>query len=459
MILQTLTLNKYRFWLVLIVIVAALTVAACGLPGAEPVVEDSTAAPTTEDSADAATEAAPTEAAAEEPAADGSATLPVERVGMYSSPPEMTIDPDKVYYATIKTEKGDIEVQLFADRAPVTVNNFVFLAREGYYDGTPFHRVLDDFMAQAGDPSGTGMGGPGYQFEDEIYPGTSFDRPGLLAMANAGPGTNGSQFFITFAPTPWLDGMHTIFGEVIDGMAVLDELTRRDPQQAPSFTGDLIETIEIEERDTSVLPTPTPLPPPTPTPTPYAPSSIVPEDLTAGDKALAELPLEERSGIFNTAPEQVIDATKIYTAVMTTSQGEMVISLNAEAAPIAVNNFVVLSSLGYYDGTPINDVSPDLVIFGAPGNVPTSFSGYYVPGELRTDLEWGAGAIGFLPAQDPLTGNIVSNGSQVLMAFEAPPAEAGQQISFFGQVTEGLEILSSLTPTDTVESINIRVSE
>ncbi|HMN30272.1 MAG TPA: peptidylprolyl isomerase, partial [Caldilineaceae bacterium] len=134
----------------------------------------------------------------------------------------MTIDPQKIYYATFKSERGDIRVQLFADRAPQTVNNFVFLAREGFYNDTVFHRVLDGFMAQGGDPTGTGMGGPGYTFGDEFNPSLTFDRPGLLAMANSGPSTNGSQFFITFAPTEWLNNLHTIFGEVVSGQDVLD---------------------------------------------------------------------------------------------------------------------------------------------------------------------------------------------------------------------------------------------
>ena len=124
-------------------------------------------------------------------------------------------------------------------------------------------------MAQAGDPTGTGAGGPGYQFEDEINEGLVFDRPNLLAMANAGPGTNGSQFFITFAPVDWLNGKHTIFGEVIEGTDVLPKLTRRDPSQNPDFLGDELISVTIEESDTSTLPTPLP---PTPTPTPYAPS-------------------------------------------------------------------------------------------------------------------------------------------------------------------------------------------
>ena len=166
----------------------------------------------------------------------------------YDAAPSMTIDPNKTYFATFTMENGgEFVAQLFADRAPVTVNNFVFLARQGYYDGTTFHRVLDGFMAQGGDPTGTGMGGPGYQFEDEFTDDLTFDRPGLLAMANSGPNTNGSQFFITYAPTPHLNGRHTIFGEVIEGMEVVNGITRRDPQQNPDFQGDAIQTITITE--------------------------------------------------------------------------------------------------------------------------------------------------------------------------------------------------------------------
>lgn len=172
---------------------------------------------------------------------------PAERNGMYTEPPPMTIDPAKQYIATIETEKGDIVVELFADKAPNTVNNFVFLAREGFYDNTTFHRVIADFMAQAGDPTGTGMGGPGYQFADEFDPDLTHDGPGVLSMANSGPNTNGSQFFITFVETPWLDGMHTVFGKVIEGLDVLFSLDLRDPQTA-SEPGNLIKTIRIEEK-------------------------------------------------------------------------------------------------------------------------------------------------------------------------------------------------------------------
>ena len=167
----------------------------------------------------------------------------------YSAYPAMTIDVNKKYFATVKLAKGgEFVIQLFPDKAPKTVNNFVFLARDGYYDGTTFHRVLEGFMAQGGDPTGTGSGGPGYQFEYEANDLT-FDKPGVVAMANTGPATptNGSQFFITFAPTPQLNGGYTIFGQVTEGMDVVNSITRRDPDQNPTFEGDTIETITIKE--------------------------------------------------------------------------------------------------------------------------------------------------------------------------------------------------------------------
>jgi cyclophilin family peptidyl-prolyl cis-trans isomerase len=160
----------------------------------------------------------------------------------------MTIDPSKSYRATIVTEKGNIVVDLHADRAPNTANNFVFLAREGFYDNTTFHRVIPGFMAQGGDPTGTGSGGPGYAFADEFDPTLRHDGPGVVSMANAGPGTNGSQFFITYDATPWLDDRHAVFGRVVEGMNVLESLTPRDPQQNPDYPGDTILTIIIQEK-------------------------------------------------------------------------------------------------------------------------------------------------------------------------------------------------------------------
>jgi cyclophilin family peptidyl-prolyl cis-trans isomerase len=152
----------------------------------------------------------------------------------WNKPPEMVIDPKKKYTATMSTDKGDIVLELFADQTPKTVNNFVFLAREGFYDGTLFHRVIADFMTQGGDPTGTGRGGPGYRFADEFHPSLKHSKSGILSMANAGPGTNGSQFFITHVPTPWLDGKHSVFGQVVSGMDVLLSIPPRDPMKLDS---------------------------------------------------------------------------------------------------------------------------------------------------------------------------------------------------------------------------------
>jgi cyclophilin family peptidyl-prolyl cis-trans isomerase len=158
----------------------------------------------------------------------------------------MVIDPKKKYKATFKTEKGDFIIELYADKVPKTVNNFVFLARDGFYDNTTFHRVIKGFMAQGGDPTGTGRGGPGYKFADEFNSSLKHNSAGILSMANAGANTNGSQFFITHAPTPHLDGKHAVFGKVISGMDVVYAIPERDPMRATT-PGIKITTIEIAE--------------------------------------------------------------------------------------------------------------------------------------------------------------------------------------------------------------------
>lgn len=154
----------------------------------------------------------------------------------------MQIDPANSYTATIKTNRGDIIIDLYADKAPRTVNNFVALARDSFYDGVTFHRVIKDFMIQTGDPTGTGRGGPGYRFADEFHPNLIHDGPGVLSMANAGPNTNGSQFFITHVATDWLDNKHAVFGKVRRGQDVVDAIQQ----------GDVMESVEIEERGTAM---------------------------------------------------------------------------------------------------------------------------------------------------------------------------------------------------------------
>jgi len=179
--------------------------------------------------------------------ADPSSAVSSSGPKQYDAAPPMTIDEGKKYFATVEMEKGgEFVIELFADKAPITVNSFVFLAREGYFNGVTFHRVLDGFMAQGGDPTGTGMGGPGYEFVNEDSDLT-FDKPGVVAMANAGRDTNGSQFFITFDAADFLNGGYTIFGQVTEGMDVVNEITRRDPDASPSFTGDAIKTVTITE--------------------------------------------------------------------------------------------------------------------------------------------------------------------------------------------------------------------
>ncbi len=165
----------------------------------------------------------------------------------WSQPPALGIDPKKIYSAILNTDKGNITLKLFVDKVPLTVNNFVFLARQGFYDGTIFHRVISNFMVQGGDPTGTGMGGPGYRFLDEFNPGLRHDKPGVLSMANAGPNTNGSQFFITHIPTPWLDNKHSVFGQVSDGMEVLFSIPPRDPSKRDSPSVKLLSVTILEQ--------------------------------------------------------------------------------------------------------------------------------------------------------------------------------------------------------------------
>jgi peptidyl-prolyl cis-trans isomerase B (cyclophilin B) len=160
-------------------------------------------------------------------------------VKQYASAPAMQIDAKKSYTATIKTDRGDIVIDLFADKTPTTVNNFVFLAKDGFYNGVKFHRVIPDFMVQTGDPEGSGRGGPGYRFGDEFHPDLRHTGPGILSMANSGPGTNGSQFFITHVKTDWLDGKHSVFGKVSEGMDVVNAIQQ----------GDVMNEVVIEESE------------------------------------------------------------------------------------------------------------------------------------------------------------------------------------------------------------------
>ena len=219
-----------------------------------------------EEGTDSSTETSPPPAAAQQPPPPAPTATPGKRMQWDVAPP-LRIDPSKSYTATFTMERGGtFDIELFAEKAPKTVNNFVFLAREGYYDGATFHRVIPGFMAQGGDPTGTGTGGPGYQFDNELHADLRHFGPGMLAMANAGlnngRGTNGGQFYITYAELHRLDGLnldgtskpchqpgvscHTVFGEVISGMDVVNGIRERDPSTA-TYKGDVIESIVITE--------------------------------------------------------------------------------------------------------------------------------------------------------------------------------------------------------------------
>ena len=197
----------------------------------------------------AACAAVPAVLAQPEPAAPNQGTaMPAQK--QYKSAPEMTIDPSKQYTATMKTSQGSMTIELYAKDAPKTVNNFVTLAKDGFYDGVTFHRVIEGFMLQGGDPTGTGRGGPGYTFEDETRGNPNkHDAAGVLSMANAGPNTNGSQFFVTLAPTPHLNGKHTVFGKVTDGLDVVKKIgsVPTDANDKPR-TPVTIEGITIDEK-------------------------------------------------------------------------------------------------------------------------------------------------------------------------------------------------------------------
>ncbi len=375
------------------------------------------------------TEATPTEESVVIEVVDG----PTDQ---WDAPPEMTIDPDAIYLATFKTERGDIVVELFADKTPITVNNFVFLAEEGFYDGTTFHRVLADFMAQGGDPTHTGSGGPGYQFEDEFVQGLLFNEPGLLAMANSGPNTNGSQFFITYNPVPWLNGAHTIFGQVVEGMDVVDSLTLRDPQGNPDYRGDALITVEITEAERSALPEPTATP---------VPVVAVPDP----SRPLADLDPAMREDLYTGVPEMIIDLNKTYEASIATSKGTFRVKLEPLSAPQSVNNFVVLSELGYYDGFPISTVQEGaFVLTGSPNARPDSDVGYAIPSEAGSPTT--KGALGYWFRPDVLA----SSGSQIFFLLDDIP---GWETDFtvFGYVISGEHVLESLTVDDEIVKITI----
>ncbi|MDY0019199.1 MAG: peptidylprolyl isomerase [Anaerolineae bacterium] len=366
----------------------------------------------------------PVQAPTDEPAESAPSDLM-----QYSAPPEMQIDPAKYYAATIETEKRDITVELFAAEAPKTVNNFVFLAREGFYDNTTFHRVIAGFMAQGGDPTGTGRGGPGYEFADEFTPALSHDRAGTLSMANAGANTNGSQFFITYIPTPWLDDLHTDFGRVIKGMDVLPLLSERDPENAVT-PGDLIKTISISESE-----------------------EPFPSDIPAAETVVVPANPIERNGLYLQPPVMAIDSEKSYEATIVTPKGEIVVALDAAAAPQTVNNFVFLAQQGFYDGLTFHRVESDFVIQGGdPLGSGQGGSGYLVPAEIG--LEHVEGALAMARMGDQGNPRRMSSGSQFYITLTATPMLDGAY-TVFGRVVEGMDVVKATAVGDIIEQITV----
>ncbi len=414
-------MKLYRNWL-MVALLGILLLAGCS--------PTTTTTPTAAPTDAPATQSPPTDTpATQAPVVEGMPAAPADRDGMYSAAPAMTIDPSKYYVATIATERGDITVQLFADRVPVTVNNFVFLARAGFYDGTTFHRVIPDFMVQAGDPSGTGMGGPGYRFADEFDDALGHDRIGTLSMANAGPGTNGSQFFITLGPTTWLDGRHSVFGRVIAGLDVLRAIRERDPETATT-PGDQIRSITIAESATP-------------------PASQLP----ANDVITMPANGAARANMYAHPFDHSIDNDQTYRATIRTAKGDIVVALDAQAAPATVNNFVALARAGFYDNLTFHRVEPGFVIQGGdPLGTGSGGPGYVLPAEIGLDHTLGAIAMARLP--DNGNPRRMSSGSQFYITLDATPMLDGEY-TVFGYVVEGMDVVQAIAVGDVIQSISI----
>lgn len=452
--------------LLVVALTAILMVAACA--------PTSTTAPLSTPAAPTAVSAAetPTAAAAEPeavaatpdtrpivpaPAADGSRSLAdvsaVERNGLFSGPAATYVKPGTIYLATIVTDKGNIVAELYQD-TPQSLNNFVTLALNGFYDGLTFHRVVPGFVIQGGDPAADGSGDSGYTIPAEIgHPHIK----GALAWArtsdevNPARASSGSQFYITLDDTNFLDGAYSVFGGVIEGLDITEQIAQ----------GDKIIRIDISTGAASLLPTPgptrTPAPTPTPgptdtptvTPTPYAPS-------VQSGRPLASLALDKREKIYNTAPAMTIDTTKTYLATIETDKGKVVIELDAKLAPIAVNNFVVLANLGYYDGMPVAYADPtSFVVTGSPAKNTASDVGYFIElEEAATASQVVTGTVSMYPTGDPITNEYKAGGSQFVIWLIGLTESPGP-FANFGTVTEGLDVVTQLVMDDIIKTITI----
>jgi peptidyl-prolyl cis-trans isomerase B (cyclophilin B) len=360
-------------------------------------------------------------------------TTPPEDYKQWDAPPEMMIDLAKIYLATVKTEIGDIKCELMPASAPMTVNNFIFLAREGFYDGSSFHRVEEDVMAIGGKPLDGLYDGPGYTIPDEITDDMRFDEGGYVAMAKADdPNTAGSQFFITYEQSPWLNGVFSIFGKVVHGMDVVRNLKIVDTRIDTHSKGTGILSVKISELEESLLPREK---------KPFVP--VAPQ-LVDG-RPLAKLPILEREFIYNTAPEMVIDPVKSYSARFVTTKGTIDVKLRPDINPVSVNNFVVLAKLGYWDNFPFTTVVRwRYAISGSPGAKPRSDIGYSIPWEDSPDLPPGIGKLCYwLHAR--MDGS--SSGSNIFFMMTNDPR--GHYGNVFGEVSKaGMKVVWSIPADD-----------
>ena len=355
-------------------------------------------------------------------------------VPQWDEAPAMTIDTSKIYLATIQTELGDIQFEMFTGKAPVTVNNFVFLAEAGFYTNSYFHRVLPDFIAQAGKSTGGVYPGPGYSIAKESPAGLSFDEPGYVAMTRPNIfNNNASQFFISLSRSTWSDGKYTIFGKVLEGLDVVRALPARETENEPG-NGVLIKSIKISESETSLLPPKSEFKPNPPVP--------------AEGRPLAELAFDKRDFLYNQKPVMVIDPARNYTARIETTVGVIDVTLRPDAAPESVNNFYILANLGFYDNMPFSTViASAYAVAGSPKGQLYSDIGYAVPAEPSSKLEFGRGKMGYVtyPSMDGS-----SSGSIFYLSQTDKKEPPNRYVTVFGEISEaGMEVLANI-PADTL---------
>ena len=367
------------------------------------------------------------------PAAATPAEQPATALMQWDAPPAMSIDTDKQYHATLRTSYGDITVELYPREVPVTVNNFVFLARQGFYDGVAFHRIVRGFMVQGGDPTGTGRGGPGYRFADEQV--TRDYVRGALAMANAGPNSNGSQFFIMHQDFN-LSPDYTIFGMVTDGLDVVDAIANSPVEPGPGGERSLplerivIRSIEISETERTAAAAPANTPS-------AASSDTAPAVLCDTPPAASDAPQPQEANMqWDAPPAMSIDTEKQYCATLRTTHGDITVALHASEAPVTVNNFVFLARQGFYNGVRFHRIIRGFMVqSGDPTGTGRGGPGYRFADEPVT-RDYLRGTLAMANA-GPNT-----NGSQFFIVHQ----DAGLQPAYtiFGMVTHGLDALDAI---------------